>query len=120
MKKKRERRLPVKAEKEKKRTRYLSTCVIIAHCFLSTTPQDPAPVGTLYSLLKERGLFILLCHQSVESPARIYVHDSHNILFTVMFLFQIGCLLHFKVVWGYMYIIYTKEVGLKFCETKCR
>ena len=36
---KKERKLPVKAEKEKNKTRYLSTCVIIAHCFLSTTPK---------------------------------------------------------------------------------
>lgn len=81
-------------------------------------PQDPASVGMLYSLLKERGFFILLLHQSVGSPACIYVHYSHNILLMVMFLFQIGCILHFEVVWGHMYIIYTKEMGLKFCETK--
>lgn len=36
---KKERKLPVKAEKEKNKIRYLSTCIIIAHCFLSTTPK---------------------------------------------------------------------------------
>lgn len=100
MKKKRERKLPVKAEKEKKKIRYLSTCVIIAHCFLPPPPR-PAPVGTLYSLKESSFSFSL----PSECEVHMYICPLFSqYSFTVMFLFQIGCLLHFKVVWGYIKI----------------
>lgn len=51
----REERVSVKAEKEDNKTGCLSVCVIIAHGFPFHQPQDPAPVGHLYSPLLFEG-----------------------------------------------------------------